>query len=121
MKAKTWVCRCGRRNTADRGDCADCGGARAEPRSGRATVAPAPARPEPHRCAPDPDTGLCACGKRFNTRAQGKQFTLAIMDIAAAIMDVETGRRTAAEVHQMIDAAFAEARADGTTRLGVPQ
>ena len=52
-----------------------------------------------HRCTPDPDTGFCQCGTRVNTRAQGKQFMQAIMDVAI-------GRRMVAEVQEMIDAAF---------------
>ena len=97
MPERTWRCSsCRATNALGVLRCDNCGWERpvARPHGGGAP------RPPEHRHAPDPDTGRCDCGTRFNTREQGKVLMRAIQDVAA-------GRRTEAEVHAIIDETFA--------------
>src|SRR5438876_615520 len=96
MAESRWRCAtCRANNPRSTHICENCGWERPVARSGP--------RPERHRHAPDPDTGLCPCGARFNTREQGKILMRAVLDVAA-------GRRTEAEVHALIDETFAAPR-----------
>ena len=71
--AKDWLCACRAKNGDAHDRCEGCGAVRP-----RALLRPSRLGPGAvHVCAPDPETGVCLCGRRVVTDEEGKRLARA--------------------------------------------
>ena len=68
-----WLCVCRAKNGDAHDRCEGCGAVRP-----RALLRPSRPGPGPvHVCAPEPETGVCLCGRRVVTDEEGKRLARA--------------------------------------------
>ena len=89
MPDRGWKCAsCRAMNDRARVACENCGWQLP------VAAAPAEATRQPlHVCSPDPETGCCDCGRRFNTREQGKALSALVRAVIAREVTAEQAKQ----------------------------